>query len=80
MNEPMISILKNSNISNDDKKRLLRETAEMLRELFGDGCACNYNGMDEWLPEYCKYADTSCPNPGGAKCWEQYILHREKNK
>ena len=23
----------------------------LLAELFDDTCACNYNGIDEWLPE-----------------------------
>ena len=34
----------------------------LLAELYDDTCACNYNGIDEWLPEKCELLD-SCPNP-----------------
>lgn len=47
----------------------------LLAELFNDTCACNYNGIDEWLPEKCELLD-SCPNPGGVACWEQYLKYR----
>ena len=47
----------------------------LLAELFDDTCACNYNGIDEWLPEKCDVID-SCPNPVGVACWEQYLKHR----
>lgn len=55
-----------------------RETAEIMARLVGDNCACNVNGNDERLPSVCKYADTSCPRPGGARCWEQYLLHMDE--
>ena len=48
----------------------------MLAELFDDTCACNYNGIDEWLPSKCELLD-SCPNPVGVACWEQFLKHRE---
>ena len=48
----------------------------LLAELFGDTCACNYNGIDEWLPEKCEVID-ACPNPAGVACWEQFLKHRE---
>ena len=48
----------------------------MLAELFGDDCACNYFGIDEWLPGRCELLD-SCPNPVGVACWEQYLKHKE---
>lgn len=51
----------------------------LLAELFGDTCACNYNGMDEWLPEKCELSDT-CPNPGGVACWEQFLKHKAERR
>lgn len=51
------------------------EVAELLRDIFGDECACNYNGIDEWLPQCCKYAETGeCPNPKDNGCWKQFLL------
>ena len=47
----------------------------LLAELFDDTCACNYNGIDEWLPSRCEVID-SCPDPVGVACWEQYLKHR----
>ena len=51
----------------------------LLAELFDDTCACNYNGINEWLPEKCKVID-SCPNPVGVACWEQYLKHRVERR
>lgn len=51
----------------------------MLAELFDDDCACNYNGIDEWLPEKCEVID-ACPNLAGVACWEQYLKHRAERK
>lgn len=53
------------------------EVAEILADLFGDSCACNFNGIDEWLPEKCELLD-SCPNTVGVACWEQYLKFREE--
>ena len=53
------------------------EVACILAELFDDNCACNFSGIDEWLPEYCEVID-ACPNPDGVACWEQYLKHKEK--
>ena len=53
------------------------EVAEMLFILFGDECACNYNGIDEWLPERCKYTEIAeeCPHPKEKHgCWMQFLL------
>lgn len=47
----------------------------LLAELFDDTCACNYNDIDEWLPEKCELLD-SCPNPVGVACWEQFLKHK----
>lgn len=51
------------------------EVACILAELFGDDCACNFNNIDEWLPNYCDFAETCCPNPVGVACWEQFLTH-----
>lgn len=51
------------------------EVACLLAELFDDPCACNYNGIDEWLPEKCELQN-SCPNPVGVACWEQFLKYR----
>lgn len=49
----------------------------LLADLFGDSCACNYCGIDEWLPEKCEVID-ACPNPVGVACWEQFLTHRKE--
>lgn len=51
------------------------EVACILAEFTGDNCACNFNGIDEWLPEKCELLD-ACPNTVGVACWEQYLKHR----
>ena len=51
----------------------------LLAELFDDTCACNYNDIDEWLPEKCELLD-SCPHPAGVACWEQYLTHRAERR
>ena len=51
----------------------------LLAELFGDTCACNFNGIDEWLPEKCEVID-ACPNPVGVACWEQFLKHRAERR
>lgn len=51
------------------------KVACLLAELFDDTCACNYNGIDEWLPGKCELLD-SCPNPVGVACWEQFLKHK----
>ena len=54
------------------------QVAEILTDLFGDPCACNFNGIDEWLPEHCEFRDTCCPNPTEGSCWEQYLKHKDQ--
>lgn len=50
------------------------EVAELLRLMFNDDCACNYNGNDEWLPEKCKFALTDCPMPQERLgCWMEFV-------
>lgn len=52
-----------------------KEVAEIIADLFGDECACNYNGNDEWLPQSCKYAETECPSPKEKNgCWMQFLI------
>ena len=51
----------------------------LLAELFNDTCACNYNGIDEWLPGKCELLD-SCPNPGSVACWEQFLKHKAERR
>ena len=51
------------------------QVACLLADMFGDTCACNYNSIDEWLPELCDFKDTCCPNPVGVACWEQFLKH-----
>ena len=51
------------------------QVACLLADIFGDTCACNYNGIDEWLPELCDFKDTCCPHPAGVACWEQFLKH-----
>lgn len=54
--------------------------AEMLAELFGDECCCNYNDIDEWLPFLCEHSDT-CPDVIGKNgCWKQFIKHWRAKK
>lgn len=48
----------------------------LLADLFGDPCACNYCGIDEWLPKKCDFANKECPNVVGVACWEQFLKHR----
>ena len=53
------------------------EVAEIIAELFGDNCACNFNDINEWLPFKCELID-ACPNTVGVACWEQYLKYRDE--
>ncbi len=54
----------------------VEKVAEMLRTMFDDDSACNYNGNDEWLPMKCKYAETDCPMPKERLgCWKEFVKH-----
>ena len=55
------------------------EVACIIADLFGDTCACNFNDIDEWLPYYCDFAQTICPDVVGVACWEQYLEHMDKD-
>ena len=54
------------------------EVACIIADLFGGTCACDYSGNDEWLPQYCEFADKVCPNTVGVACWEQYLEHMDR--
>ena len=54
------------------------EVACIIADLLGDTCACNINCNDEWLPQYCDFAETICPDVVGVACWEQYLMHKDK--
>lgn len=56
------------------------KAAEMLSNLFGNECACNFNNIDEWLPQRCKYcAAGECPDPSDEHgCWKQFLIHGYK--
>lgn len=51
-------------------RRNYKEFAFLLSELFNDSCPCNYNDIDEWLPDLCE--ERVCP-PKGTECWELMI-------
>ncbi len=57
------------------------EVACLLDDLFGRDCACDYCGIDEWLPEKCDFG-TLCPDKDlvGVTCWEQYLKHRDRGE
>ena len=55
------------------------EVACIIADLLCNTCACDYSGNDEWLPYYCEFAETECPDAGVA-CWEQYLLHKDKRE
>lgn len=52
------------------------EVAEIIADILGDPCACNFNSIDEWLPFKCEL-QAACPNPVGVACWEQYLKYRD---
>ena len=55
------------------------EVAVIIADLFGDDCACNFNGNDEWLPYLCELQD-ACPHPCGVACWEQYLKYKDRKE
>lgn len=58
-----------------DGKWTTEQVAELLANMFGEECACNFNGIDEWLPSACKYSETTCPNPKEKHgCWMQFLI------
>lgn len=69
----------NKRVESESKAELLthNEVAEILADLFGDTCACNFNDISYWLPDHCDFRETACPEPVGVACWEQYLKHRK---
>jgi hypothetical protein len=55
------------------------KVACLLADMFGDTCACNYNGIDGWLPKKCDFANSECPNVAGVACWEQFLKYKNIN-
>lgn len=71
---------------NDMKKDLslekifsVDEVAHILLDAFGDDCACNFNGIDEWLPCVCKHKE-HCLFDDSCSCWKEYLLNLDKKK
>ena len=60
-----------------DGKYTSHEVAVILADAFGDDCACNFNGNDEWLPYLCELQE-ACPYPCGVACWEQYLKYKNR--
>ncbi len=60
----------------------LPQAAAMLADLFGDECACNVCGIDEWLPGQCVHTfDGTCPDPEGEhECWRQFLEYYQQRK
>lgn len=56
----------------------LDQVAMILFEAFQDGCPCNYNGNDEWLPMVCRFCKSDdCPDPPDKlDCWREFIRQR----
>jgi hypothetical protein len=63
-------------MANEKRLYSTHEVAEIIAELFGDDCACNFNSIDAWLPFKCEL-QSACPNPVGVACWEQYLKYRD---
>ena len=60
----------------------LEYVAEMMDEIHGDECACNFSGNDEWLPGCCPPSeDGTCPEPPGEnECWKQFIKNYDRRQ
>ena len=57
----------------------LDEVADIIYDLLGDECACNFNDIDEWMCGKCAYAPIECPNPKEhLGCWKQYLITKRK--
>ena len=64
----------------EDCKPTTPKVACIIADLFGGTCACDYSGNDEWLPQYCEFADNVCPNVVGVACWEKYLEHIDEKE
>ena len=66
---------------NPDRVYTRKQVAQIILDLFGDSCACNFNSHDEWLPFVCDGAHTICVPDDSVDptyCWEQYLKHLDK--
>ena len=65
-----------STLTQPNEPLTLELVAEILAEQFGDECACNFNGNDEWLPMMCHYGDV-CPDPPEhLGCWMELLRNK----
>ncbi len=57
-----------------------QEVAEMLYFITGDTCPCDFNGINNWLPDFCKIK--YCPHPDEKLgCWKEFIKYfKERRK
>ena len=62
-----------------DRTYTAHEVAVILADAFGDDCACNFNGNDEWLSYLCELQE-ACPHPCGVACWEQYLKYKDRKE
>ena len=49
--------------------------AQMLFDLFGDGCPCNYNDIAEWLAGSNGCTENCNKNEDSLLCWKLFIKH-----
>lgn len=49
--------------------------AQMLFDLFGDGCPCNYNDIAEWLAGSNGCTENCDKNEDPLLCWKLFIKH-----
>lgn len=49
--------------------------AQMLFDLFGDGCPCNYNDIAEWLGGSNGCTENCDKNEDPLLCWKLFIRH-----
>lgn len=67
------------NIDKKSHEFALDEVAEIIYELFGDGCACNFNDIAEYMYDKCQYSLTECPYPKEhLGCWKEYLKSMKK--
>ena len=62
-----------------DGKYTAHEVAVILADAFGDDCACNFNGNDEWLPYLCELQETGT-HPCGVACREQNLKYKDRKE
>lgn len=76
LDRALYSIAYAPTLTQPNEAMTLEMVAEILAEQFGDECACNFNGNDEWLPEVCQHENT-CPNPPERLgCWMELLRHK----